>query len=99
MLKQSFYLLEDILSDDITLLAQGVTHSNREQLIKTFKENQPAILLGTASFWEGIDIKGDLLKCLILSRLPFQQMNDPARSEERRVGKEDKARRTYNNTS
>src|SRR5699024_1708820 len=38
MLKQSFYLLEEILSDDITLLAQRVTHSNREQLIKTFKK-------------------------------------------------------------
>lgn len=77
MLKDAYDLLSDFLDDSTTLLAQGVTHSNREQLIHEFVTNQPAILLGTASFWEGVDIKGDVLSCLILTRLPFQQINDP----------------------
>lgn len=77
MLKDTFYLLIEILDKDTKLFAQGVTHNNREQLITEFKNNQPAILLGTASFWEGVDIKGDLLTCLIMTRLPFQQINHP----------------------
>lgn len=77
MLKATFYLLQEFIPEDMTLLAQGITHTSREQLIKEFKEKQPAILLGTDSFWEGVDIKGDLLTCLILTRLPFQQINHP----------------------
>lgn len=77
MLKATYHLLTEFLNDETLLLAQGVTHHNREQLIYEFKTKQPAILLGTASFWEGIDLKGDLLSCLVMTRLPFQHINQP----------------------
>lgn len=77
MLKATHHLLREFLNDETLLLAQGITHHNREQLIYEFKTKQPAILLGTASFWEGVDLKGDLLSCLIMTRLPFQHINQP----------------------
>jgi ATP-dependent DNA helicase DinG len=36
-----------------------------------------AVLLGTASFWEGVDVRGEALSCVIIDRLPFAAPNDP----------------------
>jgi len=51
--------------------------SSRRGLLEAFKENPRAILLGTASFWEGIDLPGDLLEMVIMARLPFANPTDP----------------------
>ena len=51
--------------------------SSRRNLLEAFRENPRAILLGTASFWEGIDLPGDLLEMLIIARLPFANPTDP----------------------
>jgi DNA polymerase-3 subunit epsilon/ATP-dependent DNA helicase DinG len=67
----------------IQVLAQGLDGSAR-QLITALKENHRTLLLGTASFWEGIDIAGEALSTLIIARLPFPVPVDPifaARSE------------------
>jgi DNA polymerase-3 subunit epsilon/ATP-dependent DNA helicase DinG len=53
-------------------------------LLETFREADRAILLGTRAFWEGVDIPGDALSVLVITRLPFDVPSDPivaARSE------------------
>ena len=46
-------------------------------LLSQFKDTPNALLLGTQSFWEGIDIKGDDLRCVIIDKLPFASPHDP----------------------
>ena len=68
---------------DITVYDQLDT-SNRQALLESFKTTDKAILLGTKSFWEGIDIPGATLSALALTKLPFPIPTDPiiaARSE------------------
>src|SRR5581483_1594585 len=66
------------------ILGQGID-GQRRQLLKTFQEADRPLLLGTASFWEGIDIPGDRLSCVIVVRLPFPVPTEPvfaARAEQ-----------------
>lgn len=58
------------------ILVQGEDRSRRE-LLKIFKENGHAVLVGTASFWTGIDIPGSALSQVIVTRLPFANPKDP----------------------
>jgi DNA polymerase-3 subunit epsilon/ATP-dependent DNA helicase DinG len=58
--------------------------SSHESLLQGFKSSDRAVLLGTKSFWQGVDIPGDPLSALIIVRLPFAVPSDPifsARSE------------------
>lgn len=69
--------------DDIVVYEQG-GGASRRQLMENFKTTERAVLLGTRSFWEGVDIVGEALSCLVIVRLPFAVPNDPifaARSE------------------
>ena len=69
--------------DRVLLLAQGVD-GQRRQVLKAFVEAPAAMLLGTSTFWEGIDIPGDQLSCVVVVRLPFPVPTEPvfaARSE------------------
>lgn len=59
-----------------TLLAQG-KGGNRTVLLNEFKQHGKAVLLGTSSFWEGIDVPGESLSLLILYKLPFQVPSEP----------------------
>lgn len=59
------------LFDQRDILAQGITGS-REKLLKQFSSGHDAILLGAASFWEGIDLPNSQLTLLVISRLPFE---------------------------
>ncbi|WP_236285345.1 ATP-dependent DNA helicase DinG [Paenibacillus allorhizoplanae] len=61
----------------ITVLGQGVDSGNRSKLTRMFQDNKMCVLLGTSSFWEGVDIPGDALSCLAIIRLPFQPPNHP----------------------
>ena len=61
---------------DRKLLTQ-FARSSRWALLDAFKNSPRAILLGTSSFWEGIDLPGDLLEVLIMARLPFANPADP----------------------
>lgn len=59
--------------------------SSREALIEGFKSAEKAVLLGTRSFWEGVDLPGDDLQAVAIVRLPFAVPSDPifaARSEQ-----------------
>ena len=57
------------------LLVQG--EGQRDQLLRRFREAGSAILLGTDSFWEGVDVPGPALRVLLLAKLPFKAPNEP----------------------
>jgi Rad3-related DNA helicase/DNA polymerase III epsilon subunit-like protein len=68
----------------ISLMGQGIDGA-RSRLLERFKIADRALLLGTASFWEGVDVVGEALSALVITRLPFAVPTDPvfaARSEE-----------------
>ena len=73
-------LLADV---GITLLVQGEGLS-RETMTRHLKEDENTVIFGSQSFWEGVDVAGEALSCVVLARLPFAQVGDPvieARSE------------------
>ena len=57
------------------LLLQG--SSPRNALLEEFRRTPHAVLFGTSSFWQGIDVQGDALSCVIVDRLPFAVPSDP----------------------
>jgi DNA polymerase-3 subunit epsilon/ATP-dependent DNA helicase DinG len=70
--------------DEVLILGQGID-GQRRHLLKSFEEAQRPLLLGTASFWEGIDVPGERLSCVIMVRLPFPVPTEPvyaARAEQ-----------------
>ncbi len=69
--------------EEIVVIAQNLDGSRR-QVLETFKTQERTVLLGTKSFWEGVDVVGEALSCLVIARLPFSVPSDPifaARSE------------------
>lgn len=78
MLKQVYDPLKELLAaSGIQLIGQGIDSGNRSKLTKRFQQQAKSVLLGTSSFWEGVDIPGDALTCLAIVRLPFQPPNHP----------------------
>ncbi len=75
-LKNSYTALKPFLEEQgLTLLKQGDDH--RHSLISRFIAKPSSVLFATDSFWEGIDIVGDSLRCVIITKLPFSVPNDP----------------------
>ncbi|WP_349431315.1 ATP-dependent DNA helicase [Methylomarinum sp. Ch1-1] len=72
-LQRAAQLLEDRL--EYPLLVQG--RRSKSALLEEFKQQGNAILLATASFWEGVDVRGDALSCVIIDKLPFASPGDP----------------------
>jgi DNA polymerase-3 subunit epsilon/ATP-dependent DNA helicase DinG len=62
--------------EKIAVLGQGLDGS-RHVLLEKFRRNPRSILLGTSSFWEGIDVVGEGLSVLIIAKLPFSVPSDP----------------------
>lgn len=60
---------------NITILKQG--DMPRWQMIETFKQNKKSVLLGTNTFWQGVDIPGEALQCVIITKLPFAVPDNP----------------------
>ncbi len=56
-------------------LLQGKT--SRSRLLEKFRKKENSVLFATSSFWQGIDVKGDALSCVIIDKLPFQVPSDP----------------------
>ncbi|EAD0741866.1 ATP-dependent helicase DinG [Listeria monocytogenes] len=78
MLQKTYYHMKNEKSlEEYVLLAQGVSAGSAARLTKQFQMFDKSILLGTTSFWEGIDIPGEDLSCLVIVRLPFAPMDDP----------------------
>jgi len=57
------------------LLVQGT--GSRSELLERFRELGNAVLLGAASFWEGVDVRGDALSVVVIDKLPFAPPDDP----------------------
>jgi len=62
-------------SPPVPMLVQG--DAPRDQLLRAFREAGNAVLLGTGSFWEGVDVKGTALSVVIIDKLPFAVPDDP----------------------
>ena len=60
---------------DFPMLVQG--EAPRHELLQRFRQEGDAVLLGTGSFWEGVDVKGDALSVVIIDKLPFAAPDDP----------------------
>ncbi len=60
---------------DWPLLVQG--EGSRSELLTRFRELGNAVLLGSASFWEGVDVPGDALSVVVIDKLPFAPPDDP----------------------
>ena len=63
-------------AEGIRVLAQGVDGSPR-QILQSFGDDPKGVILGTSSFWEGVDLSGGILKALVLARLPFHVPTEP----------------------
>ncbi len=61
--------------DDIEVLVQGSVP--KRQLLQQFLARPRSVLVGSQSFWEGIDVPGDALQCVLIDKLPFPPPNDP----------------------
>jgi ATP-dependent DNA helicase DinG len=61
----------------ITLLVQGEDGWDRSKLLQVFREDIHSVLLGVNSFWEGVDVPGEALSNLIITKLPFQVPEGP----------------------
>ena len=60
---------------DYPIFVQGA--APRSQLLKRFRETPHSVLLATSSFWQGVDVVGESLSCVIIDKLPFASPGDP----------------------
>jgi ATP-dependent DNA helicase DinG len=60
---------------DYPIFVQGT--APRTQLLKQFRSTPHSVLFATASFWQGVDVVGDALSCVIVDKLPFASPGDP----------------------
>ncbi len=74
-LRRAAVRLRGVLDPRWPLLVQG--EGGRDQLLRRFRESGNGILLGTDSFWEGVDVPGRALRTLVLGKLPFKVPSEP----------------------
>ncbi len=76
-LRQAYnYLKSELATQEISVLGQGIDGAPA-RLIEIQRANPKTVLLGAATFWEGVDLAGDALKVLVIPRLPFAVPTDP----------------------
>lgn len=73
MMRQVAALLEE--ETNVPILVQGDT--SKRELLEQFMDTPEAVLLGTGAFWEGVDVRGDKLTCVLIDKLPFASPDDP----------------------
>jgi len=77
MLRQVYQRLRPALeAEGMTLLGQGLDGS-RGQVLGSFLANPRSVLFGASSFWEGVDVPGEALSCVVMVRLPFAPPGEP----------------------
>jgi ATP-dependent DNA helicase DinG len=67
--------LRDSLPKNIQILKQG--EMARGKLLDTFRKDVSSVLVGTTSFWQGVDVPGESLSCVVIMKLPFAVPDDP----------------------
>ncbi len=72
-LQKAAHVLKDKLNYPIYIQGSGP----RSELLNRFRSTKNAVLLGTSSFWEGVDVKGEALSLVIIDKLPFASPDDP----------------------
>ena len=72
---QEFEQMLSEVESDFTILMQG--DSNKSDLLNKFVNKPKTVLLGTMSFWEGVDVPGDALRTVVIDKLPFESPFDP----------------------
>ena len=80
-MNRAYDLLNDQLKRrglDLPLLLQG--DGSRTELLERFRKHGNAVLVASQSFWEGVDVKGDALKLVVIDKLPFAPPDDPVLS-------------------
>jgi ATP-dependent DNA helicase DinG len=78
LLKLTATMIKEMnLDEKFVLIAQGVSSGSAAKLTKSFRQFEQAILFGTSNFWEGVDLPGEDLSCVIIVRLPFAPPDDP----------------------
>ncbi len=92
-LRTAYRRLKPVLEQQgLELLGHGLD-GGRARLLQHFRSTPRAVLFGAASFWEGVDVPGDALSCLVIVKLPFEPPNRPVlqarREEVRRQGRSD----------
>ena len=60
---------------DYPVQAQG--EASNEDLVRWFRSTPNAVLFGTSSFWEGVDVPGESLSCVLIDKIPFASPSDP----------------------
>lgn len=68
-------LSKRLVENRYVVLKQG--DDNRKSLLNRFKETDRSVLFGTDSFWEGVDVAGEALRCVIIVKLPFKVPSEP----------------------
>ena len=77
-MREIYTLLQDKIETDqldYPIYLQG--DGSRNHLLNKFREHGHAILIGSLSFWEGVDVKGDALSLVVIDKLPFFSPEDP----------------------
>ena len=69
------HVAEALAGSDYPLMVQG--SAAKSTLLEDFRDHGNAILLGTNSFWEGVDVRGEALSCVIIDKIPFASPGDP----------------------
>jgi ATP-dependent DNA helicase DinG len=72
-MEEAYRILQDRLP--FTCFIQG--ERPKSVLLQEFKEDVQSVLFATASFWEGVDVQGEALSCVVIDRLPFSPPNEP----------------------
>lgn len=76
-LRQTVSLLTPFLTENDLLLLSQADGVPRNKLLEKFKEDNRAVLFGTDSFWQGVDVPGDALRNVIITKLPFSVPDHP----------------------
>lgn len=72
-MQEAYEILQD--QGDYELLLQG--EASKMDMIERFGDGEGRLLLGTSSFWEGVDVRGPALSCIVIDKLPFASPADP----------------------
>ncbi len=75
------------LGEELLVLCQG-EDGERHQMLERFRSHSRALLLGLASFWEGVDVPGESLRQVIITKLPFLPFDSPRYRQLRRIIRE-----------
>lgn len=74
-MNEVYRVLTSALGRSYTVMKQG--DGSPQKLVESLKGNPKSVIVATRSFWEGIDIKGDSLSCLIIDKIPYPIFGDP----------------------